>query len=383
MTNSAVVRLLEELVAIGSVNPGAGPVAEPWQGERRIAEFAAAWLARAGIDVEVDEYEPGRANVVGRLQGEPGAPTLMLEAHLDTVNALWPDGDRFRPAVRGGRVFGLGACDDKAGVAAVMAACARIVDGPGPRCSVVLALTADEEHGFGGVKRLLENGVQADGAVVCEPTGLRIVVRHKALKRWLVRIRGRSAHASSPGLGDNAVYKAARVVTACDALAESLARRPASPLLGPPTLVVGTIAGGRQPNIVPDYCELTVDRRLLPEESPENVEREFRETVAGALPPGSDCDVETILTDPALSTDENAWIVKRAMEACAKTLGESVLAGASYGTDASKLSQAGIPSIVFGPGDISVVHAPGEFVEVDQLERSVEVFLSLMGRAEP
>lgn len=378
MDNDAIIQLLSDLVSIGSVNPGLRPIDTPWQGEKRLAEYVCDWFARHHIDAAIDEYRPGRCNVVARIEKDPSLPTVLLEAHLDTVDIEWPDGKRFDPEVRDGCLYGLGACDDKGGLCALMLAARELVESNGARKNVIIAATGDEEFGFTGVRRLLAGGVRAAGAIICEPTRLRVVRRHKAILRWTVRFHGKSAHSSTPHLGDNAVYRAARAIGSLEALAGRLARRPGSDLLSAPTLNVGTIHGGKQCNSVPDLCEIEIDRRVLPEEDVAAVENEIRGVIADALPVPGNWEMETLLSDLPLNTPADAWIV-RALAAAAKRVFATVdIVGENYGTDASKTAAAGIPSVVFGPGDAAVVHAPGEHVPLAEIKRAIGCFVTLL-----
>jgi len=372
------VELLSELISIGSVNPGAAPLEHDWQGEKRIAGFVADWLISNGLDARIDEYKPGRANVTALLEASGDAPTVLITAHMDTVDIAWENGDRFGPVVKDGRLYGLGACDDKATLAALMLAAAEAARSGKLTQNLLLVASSDEEFGFSGISRLIATGVRPDCAIACEPTRLCIVRRHKAVNRWIIKTSGRSAHGSIPQSGENAIYKAASAVKALEAHANDLAGRPGADLLTPPTLNVGTIRGGLQANSVPDFCEIGIDRRLLPEEDSDQAEREILDCLKDA-PGGSEgWKMEQTLYLPSLDTGAGEPIVKDMQRTCRTILGSERVIGVDYGTEAGALSAAGIPAVVFGAGDIAQAHAPDEFVSLEEVESATRVFTALV-----
>jgi acetylornithine deacetylase/succinyl-diaminopimelate desuccinylase-like protein len=374
--------LLCDLVAIPSVNPSGGDLDPSVHGEGRVVGYVADLLSREGIPWVRQEVLPGRPNLVARLEGTTGR-LLILEAHTDTVTVEGMAGDPFAPEVRDGRVWGRGACDCKASLAAMVTALVRTARRGRPPCTVVLAATCDEEYLFRGIRALIsrprEAGLepgQLATAMGCvgEPTGLQVVIAHKGALRCQLRTRGVAAHSSEPGKGRNAIYPMGRLLGRLEAHAAELAARAGHPLVGPPTLNVGRVSGGVAVNIVPDACEALVDRRLLPGEGPQEALAELR----GALGEDEEWELETLLEDEALETAAEAEVVSLARDAVTGTLGQCAVAGVQYGTDASKLARAGVQSVVCGPGQIAQAHTTEEWVEVAQLEAAARVYEAMM-----
>jgi len=343
-----------------------------------LAEYVARFFQRNSIPFELQPVFEGRPNVIGRLEGKPGGRTLVLEAHMDTASELGMCKPPFQPLRDGNRMHGRGSCDTKAGLAAMMHALKLVRDSKlQPRASVWLVAAVDEEHSFRGVVKFLEKGVKADGAIVAEPTGLETVVASKGVLRWRIRTRGRAAHSSKPNLGVNAVTKMAKLVAAMvERLPASFQKR-SHPLLGSPTLNVGVIQGGLQVNQVPDSCTIEVDRRLLPGETKESVYGELESLVAELRATDRDLEVEMeppMLEDYPLETSPAERIVQTVLKTSQEVAGRAGLVGVPYGSDASKLARAGIPSVIFGPGNIDLAHAADELVELDQVRLAAEIY---------
>lgn len=373
---SDVVSLLRDLVAIPSVNPCGGPL-DDVHGEGRLVAFVADWLAMRGLDVEVPEVLPGRQNLLTRLSGS-GGPSLVFEAHTDTVEVLNMEIEPFAPELRDGRVYGRGACDCKASLAAMLIALERTARHGAPSGDITLVAACDEEYRYRGVKHLVDSGFRADGGVVGEPTDLRVVIAHKGALRGQIITHGKAAHSSQPDQGENAILYMARVLTALEAYGEELARRPKHPLLQGPTLSVGLITGGNAPNIVPDRCEISLDRRVLPTEDLPAAEAELRQWLTEHAP--VPWELEATLSDNGMDGSPDSAIVRRCAEALDAVVGEHEIAGVQYGTDASKLARAGIPSVVLGPGNIDQAHTAVEWIETAQVETAVEVYWRIMCR---
>ncbi len=343
--------------------------------ERNLATFVAEYLRGNGVDVSVEEIEPGRPNVVGRI--DVGAPTtVMLEAHLDTVHADEMRIPPFLPEVRDGKLYGRGSCDAKGSLAAFLVAATSLLSKPGSlRHNIVLACVADEEYRFRGARHLVECGIRADWAIAGEPTRLRIVRAHKGVMRWKIITRGKAAHSAYPERGENAIYAMVQVVQRMEVLATDLLGGRPHPLLGPPSLSVGVIEGGQTVNTVPETCWIDVDRRTLPGETLESVLAPVRcllsEVGSAAIQPP---DLEA----GGMEVAETAPAVCRLAEAIRAEVGDMTIEGAPYATDAGIYSGAGIPTVVFGPGDISQAHTAEEFLELSQLEAAVAIIKRML-----
>lgn len=372
---SEVVTLLQQLVAIPSVSP-MGNTPGPGEGEAGVAPLVVERLTASGLACEVSESAPGRPNVLVRLAGENG-PSTIFEAHMDTVSVAGMEADPFAAALRDGKVFGRGACDDKASLAAMIVALEETARRGTPPGDILLAATADEEYSGSGVQHLIDQGLRADGAVVGEPTSLRLVVAHKGAVRLRITTHGLAAHSSEPDKGESAIYLMAPLIEALRDYAESLRERPAHALVGKPTCSIGTIHGGQAPNIVPSECSIVLDRRLLPGEVPSEAEAEVRQWLAEHCPDIA-WEMAVMLYGIGMDTPLDAPIVARCATALDRVRGGHDTAGVQYGTDASRLSKAGIPSVVLGPGDIAQAHTADEWVEVAQVEQAVAVYREIM-----
>jgi acetylornithine deacetylase/succinyl-diaminopimelate desuccinylase family protein len=356
--------LLAALVAIDSVNPALVPGGA---GEAEIAAFVAAWLTEHGLEVTVDEPLAGRPSVVGVARGTGGGASLMLNAHLDTVNV---DGMErpHEPVVRDGRLYGRGAYDMKGGLAAIMAAGAAAAR-DGLAGDVIVSAVADEEHASEGVQSVLRRW-RADACIVTEPTHLRACVAHKGFAWAQLEIRGRAAHGSRPDLGVDAIVGMAPVLAGIPALQRRLDERP-HPLLGAASLHASLIAGGQELSSYPERCVVDVERRTLPGESAQDVERELRELLALAreADPRLDTQLRMGLVREPFEVDPSAEIVAAVRAAAARTLGaEPEIVGHTAWMDAAFLAAAGIPTVVFGPTGEGA-HAIEEHVELESVEQ--------------
>src|SRR5437016_3850598 len=371
---SQAAKLLRELIALPSVNPAFLPPGDPRAGEQRVADFLAAITARAGLDVEMQEVFPHRANLLARLA--PWGKTrqrILLAPHLDTVGGESPE--IFRPRERHGRLHGRGACDTKGSVAAMLTALtelARSARRPG-QTEIVFAGLADEENGQGGSRALVAKGFKADLAIVGEPTLLQAVTAHKG-DLWLqLETRGRAAHGSRPDLGRNAVHEMARIVDWLETTYAAALRQRRHPLLGHPTVSVGAIAGGTQPNIVPDRCRISIDRRTIPGETEASVRREIKSLLHSHAVKAELVNIRNAPC-PALETELKLPLVQRFLA----SIGQRRAVGAHYFCDAAVLAQGGIPSVVFGPGDIAQAHTADEWISLRQLEQGSRMLLQFL-----
>jgi acetylornithine deacetylase/succinyl-diaminopimelate desuccinylase family protein len=378
-----VVRLLRELVAAPSENP-------PGE-EAAVVAVLRHWLERAGLAVTVDEVAPGRPNLSVALGDGPG-PVLLLNAHTDTM----PTGDGwtrdpFGGIVEAGRLYGRGACDAKGGLAALVGAMLAVRNA-GIRLSgrAVLDAVIDEEAGAAGTRRAIERGRRADWAIVTEPTELRVVRLGTGQVDLEVDVRGRAAHGSTPEVGRSAISDAAALVAAIEADNARLAAL-AHRHIGPASWSVGTIEGGIQTSIVPASCRMTVDRRLLPGQRTEEATHDLDRIIerVRARRPGLDARCRSFLEIPAFETPANAPVARalrravrdvgregeaegsatgRGSGARAVPRGPGGLAGMRATSDAAWLVEAGIPTVVFGPGSIAEsAHRPDEFVPLDEV----------------
>jgi acetylornithine deacetylase/succinyl-diaminopimelate desuccinylase-like protein len=405
MTRTA--KLLAKLIALPSVNPAFVSQSETSArqarlskfGEKNVADFLASVAAKARLEVEFQNVLPRRSNLIVRLLPRNKIrQTVLLAPHLDTVDA---DDSQFIPRRKNGRLHGRGACDTKGSVAAMFIALCELANAKSRpiETEIVFAGLVDEEHAQAGSRAFVRSacvsrasaGVsptelsQRDAAtsrrdacapilaIVGEPTRLRVVTAHKGSLWFRLETRGRAAHGATPQLGQNAVHKMARIVDALEMDYAARLRKRKHPLLGTATVSVGTISGGAQPNIVPDHCAITIDRRTLPGETEAGV---CREIAAFLNSKHLSAKISSTKLAPALPLETNPKLplVRQFL----RSVGQSKPGGVVFFCDAAVLSRGGIPSVVFGPGDIAQAHTADEWISLTELERGKNLLLNFL-----
>lgn len=371
----SVVDTLAGLVAINSVNASL----EGGPGEAELAHHVADLARAAGADVELYDVEPGRPNLLAWIR-RGNRPTLMFECHLDTVG-LDPMPDALNPRIANGRLYGRGSADPKGCLAAMLHVLHAAAQDPDFPVDLCLAGAVGEEIVMIGSRVMAERRPPVDAAVVGEPTELRIITAQKGAVRWRVRTHGVAAHSAMPEQGHNAIEDMARALPAlARGIEPHLDARP-HPVLGNATWNVGTIRGGAGVNVVPDLCEIEIDRRLVPGDT----SAEVLHHVDAALDDlrASDAHVRVdrdppFVDIPPLETSHDARVVRAARQAVAAAGISPDPLGVAYATDAAMLSGVGgIPSVVLGPGDIAQAHTNDEWIEIAQLEQAVGVYLGV------
>lgn len=376
MTIVDTVSLLQRLVSLDSTNPGGD--------EAAVAAVLAEVLASVGADVEVIPYADGHVNLVAEVRFGPG-PRVMLNSHLDVVpaGAGW-SADAFTPEVRDGHVYGRGAADAKGSLAAMAGAVVDIVTaGETTRGTIVFTAVGDEEVGSTGARALVEH-LDVDACIVGEPTGVQLLAAHKGSLRPVIEVLGRGAHAAAAHNGVNAIAGAALLLDRLAQHATTLGER-VHPLTGAPTLTPVLIEGGQAPNAVPERCVITVDRRMIPGETADEVRAEFERILddfsrdnapltarIAALAPSTGGPSETPADDPFVL----------ACQAGLSELGEaSDIGGLVVNCDMTTFRGAGIPTVVFGPGELGVMHAADEYVPIEQLDRARRAYRAMVETA--
>jgi acetylornithine deacetylase len=359
---SDLVELLTGLVEIDSINPDLIPGAA---GEAELAGYVGRWAERAGLDVEVEDAAPGRPNVIATARGSGGGRTLLLNAHMDTVGVDTME-TPFDARVEDGRLYGRGSYDMKGSLAAILVVAAEATR-LGLRGDVVVAAVVDEEVASIGTESLVASGRRFDAAVVAEPTELDVAIAHKGFAGFEIETRGRAAHGSRPDLGEDAIARMGPVLTRLDGLASSLLTSPTHRLLGSGSVHASLIVGGQEFSSYPERCLLTGERRTLPDESLEDVERELVE-IAGDR------------AEHRLGVSRRPFEVAEEEEIVRLVHGHAGtdLIGVPFWTDAALVAASGVPTVVFGPHGEGA-HAAVEWVDVASVERCAEVLLSVAG----
>lgn len=367
--------LARALVATPSVNP---VLEAGGHGEDSIARLTEAWLRTWGFEVARTEVAPGRFNVVGSMGAEGDGRTLILNGHLDTVGVGGMTVPPFEAEVRGGRLWGRGACDMKGGVASLLSASAALSRGEIPG-RLVVALTCDEEHASLGMAALVDSGVRADAAVVCEPTSLAVMPAHKGFVWLEAEFQGHAAHGSRPEEGLDAIEHAARYMVALDSLRDAISARDPHPLLGHGSFHAGTIEGGSAPSVYPERCKLVIERRTLPGESADDVVAEFRAVLTDLTGPGGEARITRGLTRPGTEVDVESELV-RGLLGANEALGHTpMVEGMTAWVDAAFLNEAGVPAVCFGPGSIGKAHSADEWIETVEIEVAARVLEEFAG----
>lgn len=378
--------ILKNLISIPSVNPMGRDLTGPEFFETNLTVFLCDFFKNLGVEYEAIEVAPGRSNVLARFTSEGASTTVLMDAHQDTVPVDGMIIDPFDPVEKDSKLYGRGACDVKGGMAAMLAAFTRLVEEkPAGAANVVMSCSCDEEATIMGVAALRDllsgdtTGTildpKPDIGLISEPTDLDIVVAHRGATRWKIITRGRACHSSKPSEGINAIYRMAKVLECLEEYADKLKDIvPAHPMCGSATLSVGVIEGGISVNTVPDECSVDIDRRVIPGEDGTKVIQPIADFLKERL------DFEVEMSAPwieGVSLDNqntDAWSDKlmEHIEAVDGKPHEKM--GVAYGTNASRISAGGVPSMVFGPGSINQAHTKDEWISIDELEKAAEVY---------
>lgn len=382
MQDRRVIQLLQELVQIPSINPAL----PGGMGEAGISRYVQTFCERLGLPFEVQEAAPGRDNVIVRLHQADHLPTLLLEAHMDTVQTEGMTIPPYAGECRDGRLYGRGACDTKGSLAAMLAVVEKLhTSGEQMPVNVHVAAVVDEEVHYRGVAELarrIERGeLSYAAAIVGEPTELHIVTAHKGVIRFYVEVEGVAGHSSEPERAINAIEQMAAVIRYVREEAVRLRTELVHPMVGSAVCSVTQIHGGRSPNVIPDRCQITIDRRTVPGEESMAVWESIRDDLLelSARTPGLRVGVsEPFILDYAMETASDHPLVNQLAASATLHTGGAHLLGAPYCSDASKLVRVGVPTVVFGPGSIAQAHTSDEWVELGQVEQAVDIMIDLI-----
>lgn len=374
-------QLASALVKIPSCTSGKG-------GERAMAEYILQVFRKEGVDAELKEVCGGRTNVYASVKGSGGGRSLMLTGHLDTVPAYGME-NPLSGEIRDGRLYGRGACDMKGALAAMIQAVISIKrDAVKLRGDLYFAGVIDEEETGRGTEALVKSGPYTDGAIIGEPTDLRIGAGNKGLEWMEILVKGKTVHGGAMEKGVNAISKAAKLINRLETDYIPQLERKRHPLLGPPTLNFGTIEGGDQPSSVPGQCIIRVDRRWVPEETLEEVYAGMQSIIDDLKREDPQFDAELrdmfeqddLLPHQPFSTEETDPLIISTRKAMQRLERESGMPAGSIRQELTLFpawSDAGFLSnltkascIILGPGDLTVAHTKQESIALEEIHQA-------------
>jgi acetylornithine deacetylase len=372
----STINFVRDLIAIDSVNPSLVPGAA---GEKQIAGLIATKLRAAGMDVDVQSVTGDRSNVIGLIEGEHKGRTLMLCGHMDTVGVAGMQAP-FDPVQKDGRIYGRGSQDMKGGLASMIAAAEHFATKGGLKAGrLIIAAVIDEEYASIGAEALVTKW-KADAAVVGEPTDMKIAVGHKGFEWVEITTRGVAAHGSRPADGRDAIMRMGRVLSRLEKLDRALQSRAPHPIHGTASLHASIISGGRELSTYPDECVLKMERRTIHDEPNQCALAEATEILDELRreDPEFSASAKFVFSRPPYLTPFSTGneLAKLISNAIGRKAVQPVIGGMSFWTDAAILGEAGIPSIVFGPGGAGL-HSVSEYVLADDVLTCRDAFIKL------
>lgn len=368
---SEVVTLLQCLIRIPSVNPDCSPDGD---GEAAMADYVQDYLQNIGYTAVQEEILPNRPNLIARAPGSENRPRILLGPHLDTVSAAGMDMDSFGTITGDHRILGRGASDTKGPMAAMLQALknSQSLMEKLPVAVDFVGFMGEEACQHGSKHFAKHHAGDYVFAIAGEPTSLDIVHVTKGSLWAELSTHGKAAHASQPELGDNAILKLARALDRLDQALGAELKQFTHPVLGHSTLNVGTITGGKQPNIVPDSASARIDIRTTPSLDEAGGALALVERIIA----GHELPLKVVApheNPPMDVAADHPWIQK-----IQRANPDSRAVGAPWFSDAAHLNAAGLPSVCIGPGSIDQAHTKDEFIKTDDLEAGVVYFENLI-----
>ncbi|HIB89094.1 TPA: M20 family peptidase [Candidatus Poribacteria bacterium] len=374
--------LLQAMIAFNTVNSN---ISGELDAELALSQFLESQANFLGFSTQRLPIKGQSFNLLVSYPVSQDAPWLLFESHLDTVSIEEMTIDPLGGQLKNNRIYGRGACDTKGSGAAMLYALKRYAEESIAPNNIAIVYTVDEEVKKTGVRTFIENHLslldwKPVGAIVGEPTQLKLVIAHNGVVRWRIQTQGIAAHSSSPERGLSAISMMMKVVDALES--RYIPGLDAShALTGRAQCSVNVIRGGTQVNIVPASCEVQVDRRVVPGEKAQSVIPAV-EDVLNELRRNDD-KMNVLQTEPDIifppldPTGNEAFIafvqgkLKEMQLSCEPM-------GVGFGTNASSFNGTGIPAIIIGPGDIAQAHTSDEWIDLEQLRQGEAVYLNLM-----
>lgn len=379
MSTAEITRLLSDLVSIRSVNPRLRG-ALPTDGERNAGDYVASFLARHGVEVELQEVAAGRHNVIGHIERGPRADdrVILISAHMDTYPDSDQDAREFEPRVEDGFLVGRGSADAKASLAAMLASVVNVRDRPDRREAYIVA-SIDEEHGLCGCRALCSHSMRPDLAITGEPTSLVPIYAQKGIVRAGIHLAGEPHHAAYPG-GQNPLYAAARAMVLLQEFNERLAALPDPRRMGPATITPTRVESDGDMNLTPQSVRIWFDARILPGQTEEAFLHDLRTYLEARL------EWKFAVEAPYFSSPPNACatdhpLVQELFSKIEAITGSCAPQTFSYGSEAGVLSSIATAALVFGPGDPRYSHGPGERVRLEEVEAASRIYAQILTSA--
>lgn len=371
-----MVRTLQEMVRIDSVNPGLSPGGA---GEREMAAYMERHMQALGLETSIYELEPKYWNAVGVLKGTGGGRSLMLTGHMDTVG-VGDMADPFSAEIQGNRLYGRGSCDMKCGLTAILGAVKALQDaGIRTAGDLYVAGAADEEYLSKGSEQLAQ-AYQVDGVVVAEPSGFYLVRAHKGFIWFEVNVLGKASHGSDYEGGVDAITRMGRFLVRLEKLAEAQQNSEPYPLLGPPSLHASLIEGGVELSTYPPSCTVKLEWRTIPGQTEEALKAKLQGIIDDlkAQDPTFEAEIKTLFVRHPFEVPEDAPIVQSVCTQAEKVLGKAPeFVGMGGWADTSLFERAGMDALMFGPKGEGA-HAQEEWADLDSLVDAAKIFAEVI-----
>ena len=378
--------LLKSTVSYNTVNSG---ISGKPRSEEELVGFLQDLAERSGFETHRLPVPDQSDDLLILYRVADDNPWVLFDSHLDTVSIEGMTIEPFAADERDGRIWGRGACDTKGSGAAMFRALWEYSQSDAPdkkKNNIALLFSVDEERGMTGIREFVKThypklGFSIKGTIVGEPTKLEAVVAHNGLVRYTVTTHGIAAHSSNPSLGKSAISDMAKLITfleeefipSCDA---------SHPLTGKAQCSINVIHGGTAANIIPDSCEIQIDRRVVPGENQDNALKGIGEAIEDFKKkfPGSDISWEPSIDTPALNDAGTTSFTDDVVSILDEMGLPATVKGATYGTHAGDIQLAGLSAVVLGPGNIDQAHTKDEWIDVAELKKAVDVYNKLMYR---
>jgi acetylornithine deacetylase len=362
---------LQKLVQINSVNPGLDP---DGPGEEEIGVYICDTLNDLNVPCEIETLSPGRVNVTARIKGSGNGPSLMLNAHTDTVGVTGMS-EPFSGRIEGNRLYGRGSYDMKGSIAAILAVAKALKEHEIQlKGDLIFTFVADEEYESIGAQALVKN-LTADAAIVTEPTGLNLCLAHRGFGVFKLTTEGKTAHGGRHEQGIDANLMMGGVLSILSTLAQRLPKETSHPLCGQASLHVPLISGGRSLFVYSNSCTIHIERRTIPGETKEQVTEEFQSVIDRLSRENPDfrATLESEIWRSPYEVDAESSIVVATQKAANSILGKAPdLIGHTWWEDSAIFGDAGIETVILGPSG-GGIHEDVEWVELDSVYRLAEI----------